>query len=214
MKALIHLRLWLIALPLLLLTACVSRPQTPLIPALETDPAKAYAWELSGKILVKTPEDKLSANLYWLHSPHTNDMQLTTMLGTGILSMSVTPKLTTLEADGKTYTDTNAARLLAKLTGWQIPVDNLPRWITGQFSHELILARDLENRPIKLQTRDDIPWQINILQWQDNNPKLPKLMRINKGLLQLKIQINQWQALKPEGKYTQLVNDQLMQSQS
>lgn len=179
------------------LTGCVSKPDLPLVPVDIKQPAAAYAWDLSGKILVKTPDDKVSTNLYWLHSPRLDEMRLTSMLGTSLLSMTVTPDETKLTADGDTYTDDDPQRLLYRLSGWSIPVDKLPLWLTGQFEGASVIKKDAQGRPSELLATGIQPWTIQVRSWQPDNPALPKLMLVSRAGMELKVQINRWQALAP-----------------
>ncbi|MCL1036019.1 lipoprotein insertase outer membrane protein LolB [Shewanella submarina] len=179
------------------LSGCVSKPDLPLVPVDIKQPAAAYAWDLSGKILVKTPDDKVSTNLYWLHSPRRDEMRLTSMLGTSLMSMSVTPEETKLTADGDTYTDDDPQRLLYRLSGWSIPVDKLPLWLTGQFEGATVIKKDAQGRPSELLATGIQPWTIQVRSWQPDNPVLPRLMLVSRPGMELKVQINRWQALAP-----------------
>ncbi|MGI2258937.1 lipoprotein insertase outer membrane protein LolB [Shewanella sp. GXUN23E] len=188
---------WAALLLASLLTACVSKPDLPLVPSAIQNPAKAYAWEMTGKILVKTPDDKVSTNLYWLHAPRREELRLTSMLGTSLLSMTVTPEQTSLTADGKTYRDDDPELLLQRLSGWQVPVTQLPDWLTGQFNDEDVITRDANGRPSELQTPAPASWHIRVQSWQPGNPHIPRLMLVFRAGIELKIQINHWQALAP-----------------
>ena len=182
-----------------LLTACVTRPDEHLVPTTVNKIDEAQAWQLTGRILVKTQNDKSSANLFWLHSSSRDEMKLNTMLGISVLSLNVGAKETTLDFGGKTYKDKNPQQLLKRLTGWSIPINHLPFWVTGQFSDDIkVIARTRDGRPSRLQTRDDVPWKIQIQSWQQiDNVELPKLIVLERFDLKFKIQINHWQALMP-----------------
>lgn len=179
------------------LAACVSKPDNVFVATSVNAVANAYAWQLNGKILVKTPNDKSSANLFWLHSPEHDEMKLTSILGTSILSLVIDSNFATLNVDGKTYRDSDANQLLKRLTGWSIPVEFIPLWVTGQFGEDTrIITRDLKGRPKYLITNDLFPWEITIKSWQRiDNVQLPKLIVLQQPNLNLKIQINHWQAL-------------------
>ncbi|BDM65632.1 outer-membrane lipoprotein LolB [Shewanella sp. NFH-SH190041] len=183
-----------------LLGGCATRPQLPLVAANESNPANAYAWDLSGKILIKTPQDKASTNLYWLHSPKLEQLQLTSMLGTSVLSMTITPQLTRIETGGHTYQAKQPGPLLQQLTGWNIPLQLLPLWVTGQFEQTTVIRRDAHQRPAELISTDNWPWHIKVGSWQQDNPRLPRTLLLRRGDLSLKIQINRWQALAPDTK--------------
>ncbi|QYK00561.1 lipoprotein insertase outer membrane protein LolB [Shewanella psychrotolerans] len=191
----------ILTLPLLsslLLGGCVSRPDINLIPVNVNSIERAKAWEMQGKLAIKTAEDKYSTNLYWLHTEYSNELRLTTMLGTTVMSLTSDTNGAKLELDGKTYRDDEPEQLLKRLTGWSIPIDTLPRWITGQISAtDQVISRDEQHRPLTVQSHlGTTPWQVTFKSWQtQSGAPLPKLLELTREDIRLKIQINQWQAL-------------------
>lgn len=192
----------LISLVITLLSGCTTQYREALEPTKITNLHQAYAWDLSGKLLVKTPKDKVSTNLYWLYSPKFNEMKLTTVLGTTVLSLDVTPNMTTIKVDNETYQDKNAQLLMNRLTGWSVPIKELPLWITGQFDENtIVLTRNINGQPktVLTKTNTSLPWKITVKEWQHiQGITIPKLLIISRNKLELKIQINHWQALQPK----------------
>lgn len=183
---------------LLLLTGCSVTPSEDFTPINVTNAAQANAWELQGKIAVKTAEDKFSTNLYWLHQPAANDLRLTTVLGTTVLTLKTNQGMATLEVDGKTYRDSNAQDLLTGISGWSIPLDSLPLWITGQIgSNDKIVSYNPDGT-IKqvISYAPQANWSVSFLSWQQQSGALvPKLLKIERENVQIKIQTNQWTAV-------------------
>ena len=182
----------------LLLGGCSVTPPSQLTPIDVSHANQASAWELKGKLAVKTPDDKFSTNLYWLHTQTHEQLTLTTMLGTTVLSLTSEPGKAILELDGKRYEDTNAERLLTQLSGWAIPLEKLPLWITGQLSpDDILVATNEDGTPRQLLNEMDFPaWQVDLLSWQtQSGAQIPQQLKLNRGTLLLRIQINQWQAL-------------------
>ncbi|MEM6189138.1 lipoprotein insertase outer membrane protein LolB [Shewanella scandinavica] len=194
---------------LLLLAGCETLPpMTDLSPITVTDARQATAWELQGKLAIKTPNDKLSANIYWRHSEDRDELTLTTMLGTTVLTLNSTPNSAHLLIDGKDFRDDNAQRLLERVSGWSIPLADLPLWITGQVGpNDQVIARDSQGKPKQLtNTQTPPPWQVAFLSWQSQSgASVPHQLKLERGDLQLKLQLNQWQAL---GKPAILVGEQ------
>lgn len=185
----------------ILLQACSTRPPQNLVNVNVNHVSQAYAWEMQGKLAVRTEQDKFSTNLYWLHTPTRDRITLTTMLGTTVLSLTRDPSGSTLQLDGNTYQDSDPQRLLARLTGWSIPIDTLPLWITGQVSAtDVVTKRDDAQRPISAHTHTATsPWQVQFKSWQQQSgAELPRLLDVNKDSIRLKIQVSQWQALAPK----------------
>ncbi|MEZ9198017.1 MULTISPECIES: lipoprotein insertase outer membrane protein LolB [unclassified Shewanella] len=195
---------WVI-LSFIFISGCSTTIPDNLVPVSVEQVEQAQAWEMQGKLAVRTADDKFSTNLYWLHTQTTDELKLTTMLGTTVLSLSSTDGDTLLELDGKTYTDNNAQRLLTRITGWTIPIDALPLWITGQLSEgDEVISQDSLSRPIQLLNSNQLPaWKVDFKSWQtQSGAELPRLLDINRSDIRLKIQVSKWQALIPEKQVT------------
>ncbi len=194
-------------LSLSLLTACTTTPSY-LTPIDVENVAQAQSWEMKGRLAVKTPDDNLSSNIYWLHTTDRDELRLTTPLGTTVLTLVSQQGETTLEVDGKQYQHHDAQQLLSNVTGWSIPVDALPLWITGQVAPEDdVTSSDQQMRPKRLVTPKHSPtWQVEFKSWQQQSgAELPRLLQLRRGALSLKLQISQWQALTTD-KQDQLDN--------
>lgn len=183
-------------LSLVFLSGCSSLPNN-LSPVSVEKVADAKAWEMTGKIAITVPNDKLSSNLYWLHSTDSDELTLTSMLGIQILSLTQKEGKARLIVNGETYEDSNAQALLLRVTGWTLPINALPLWITGQLSPtDVIKTKDNQNRPVHVITQTNPTWAINYLRWQQQQgTELPRLLTLNNTDIKIKIQINQWQAL-------------------
>jgi outer membrane lipoprotein LolB len=191
---------WVI-LSFIFISGCSTTIPDNLVPVSVERVEQAQAWEMQGKLAVRTADDKFSTNLYWLHTQLFNELKLTTMLGTTVLSLTSTMGDTVLELDGKTYTDTDAQRLLTRITGWTIPIEALPLWITGQLSSgDELVSQDSLNRPVSIVNANQLPpWKVDFKSWQtQSGAELPRLLDLKRDDIQLKIQISQWQALAPE----------------
>ena len=189
------------ALVIIFLSACSSIPKTTLVPTQVSSIEQAQSWELKGKLLVRTPKDKFSTNLFWLHEPQRDQLTLTTMLGTTVLSLDAQPNKVMLTADGKTYKGNDAQALLQRLTGWSIPIELFPYWITGQVRQDdLIQTRDAKGNPKQAVVHlNHIQWVLDYRSWQQQSGvNVPRLLQVNQPNLNLKIQINEWQALAPK----------------
>lgn len=188
---------------LLLLAGCSVTPSEDFIPITVKNAAQAKAWELQGKIAIRTSQDKFSTNLYWLHQPAANDLRLTTVLGTTVLTLKTHQGMATLKVDGKTYRDSNAQDLLTGISGWPIPLDSLPLWITGQIgSNDEIVSVNPDGTIKQLISHDpQANWSVNFLRWQHQSGALvPQLLTIEREEVQIKIQSSQWTAVESRTK--------------
>lgn len=193
---------WVI-LSFIFISGCSTTIPDNLVPVSVEQVEQAQAWEMQGKLAVRTPDDKFTTNLYWLHTQTSDELKLTTMLGTTVLSLTSNQGDTELELDGKTYTDSNAQRLLTRITGWTIPIEALPLWITGQLSEgDKLISQDQHTRPMHVVNSNQLPaWNVYFKSWQtQSNAKLPRLLEIKRDDIQLRIQVSKWQALGVESK--------------
>lgn len=119
----------------LLLSGCASQPQ-PVVQlnsnVHQQNLANFDKWQLSGRLAFKSPEDKFSANLNWTQDQQAYRVKLTSFIGTSLLEMEGSPGFARIEADDKEYQGSDASRLIRRITGWNIPIEDLPVWIKGQ----------------------------------------------------------------------------------
>lgn len=187
--------LWIITT--IFVSGCSSLADKNWVATQVTSPAAASAWELQGKLAVKSPKESFSTNLYWLHTPDNDELKLTTMLGTSVLTLSSREGYAKLEVNGNSYEGDDPQALLNRLGHWQFPLTQLPQWILGIVSDDYQVSRDVNGRPLQLTDASVLPpWRIQYQGWQpQSGTTVPRLLRLDRGNLQLKIQLNQWQAL-------------------
>lgn len=115
----------------LFMFGCVSKPKQVTSLANTSDIAALEQWRIKGKIAWITPQERTSAYINWEKNQASLSFVLTNVLGITLANMKYDGKVATLNADDKTYTDLSASRLIARTTGWQIPIANLQYWIKG-----------------------------------------------------------------------------------
>lgn len=178
-----------------LLGGCSVTPKVALQPVSVENASDAKAWDLKGKLLIRTNGDKVSANLFWLNTPDNAELRLTSMLGTTVLLLTQNRDGATLEVDGKRYSDLSPQRLLDGLSGFTLPIDALPFWITGQPMAGDEVEFDTLNRPKTIISADG-EWTINISSWQtQSGAPVPRMLELTHASAVIKLQTNEWQAL-------------------
>lgn len=95
-----------------------------------------HNWQINGKIGFKSPDKKQSAYLRWQQQQDHYQLNLTTIIGTSLLSLKGRNGEVELIADDQTYQDTDPARLIWRVTGWQLPVEQLRFWVKGQHQNK------------------------------------------------------------------------------
>ena len=164
----------------------------------QLDLAQLQNWQVEGRMAFKSSQEKFSANINWRQDKDQYDIKLTTFIGTSIMHMQGQPGLVKLEADDKSYQDSDASVLIHSITGWNIPVENLAAWLKGQvemkdrvvFSSEGLL-QELLPRCIDCQH-----WKIEYSAYkQVDSYWLPHQIKLNNLVQsdnQIKIRIKQW----------------------
>jgi len=89
-------------------------------------------WQATGKLAVKVPNDGGSANLKWLQTGPTYQIDLNGPFGSGKVTINGAPnKVTLTEAGQLPQTAKTAEELIRKNSGWTIPVTQLAFWVRG-----------------------------------------------------------------------------------
>lgn len=182
------------------------------------DIASLEQWRIKGKIAWITPQERTSAYINWEKNQASLSFILSNVLGITLANMQYDGKVATLTADGTSYSDTSASRLIARTTGWQIPIANLQYWIKGipapDSGHAQNHKREepadnriqdivyYEDGPLKQFThscRACDTWQVSYVQYKNwplygQNYQLPTsitLLNVNTQA-QIKLRISQW----------------------
>lgn len=141
-----------IALLVLLLYACVTRPkdvseaQSTSIAQQELE--RLQNWSLRGKLAIITAQERKSANMSWQQQGDNITMVLSSVVGTTIAKLFYDGKMATLIADDKTWQDPSPAALIFQITGWDVPVEDLSDWMKGQVESKLV-SEYFENGLVK-----------------------------------------------------------------
>ena len=152
-------------------------------------------WQVEGKLAFISPEERQSANLNWQQTTNSNNLILTTFIGTRILSLKQTANGAELEFDGEQYFDTNAAELLKRLTGFTLPVDNADNWLKGTIDDESLIVDEL-GRAKQVLWFDNTgkKWQIDYGAYVQNAGYwLPTKLTLKHQQIKIKIQLYDWQ---------------------
>ena len=120
----------------MLLSACTAKPVKP-----ETSVAwhsrqailaEIDQWQLHARIGLRSKHRSGSASLIWDEIPGQRNLRLLGPVGGGlILLQQDSTGVTLTDSKGKTWYATDAAELIQRVTGWQIPVSGLRWWLLG-----------------------------------------------------------------------------------
>ncbi len=190
------MRQLLIIAAVIVITACQSPPATQLPTTYsnyQNTLIELTDWKIEGRLLYRDANDKHSANLFWHQQGQNFSLSLNTFLGTQILSLTQTEQGATLILDGETYQDSDAKRLLWRLTGWHLPVDELTLWIKGLHAGDAIPTFAEEGWLAELRYQQ---WQVEYDNYRKTDSLvLPHLIELTDPQRRIKIKVNQWTTL-------------------
>lgn len=183
------------------LTACTIKPKVN-VNSMATPENLPNNWTLDGRLALKTPEEKFSASLDWQQTNSVYQLRLSKLIGgTVLLIHNDEEGLVSMEFDGQTYRDSNAERLLWRVTGWSIPVNDFQFWVSGQLNPAspapVAVKKDEQNRLWSFETKDG--WRVQYQNYKVFSGKpMPHNMTIEKDTtqnqtMQLKLRISDWE---------------------
>ena len=182
------------------LSGCVTPPQSTINLNSSTHQLSLKQqnhWLIKGKLGFKSPDKKQSANVRWQQKKQSYQLNMTSIIGTSLLSMKGDENGVILISDNKTYQDSDPSHLIWRVTGWQIPVEKLRFWIKGQHqkNDQVLTSEQGWVNQLKPICNNCQNWSINY----DNYKLVDKIWLPHKVLLhnslnnsQLLIRINKW----------------------
>lgn len=153
-------------------------------------------WEFRGDILLKTPQRKLSANVYWQQQAQAYHILFFGPFGVGAVSLDGQPGQVHLK-DGhhNDYSAGSPEALMQGQLGWSLPVSSLYYWVRGLPAPGPITSvhYDMYHR---IDTLEQLGWRIQYLDYQRVQLlELPqKIIFTRKGYnMHLTIESDSWQ---------------------
>lgn len=183
------------------LAGCATAPQQQIpvnAQAHQRELAQLQHWQFSGRLAMKSPEQKASANIRWRQEGDRFAIRLSTLVGVTLLTMEGDGNSVTLRQGDKTLTDSDPNRLLYRVTGWALPVSAFPQWAKGA-------ATTLPQQEVaytELGLLESIAqgnqWRLSYPDYrqQDNGLWLPRNLVFKNGNNEVKIRISRWELAK------------------
>jgi len=182
-------RLLLLSL-VLLVSGCATFETTP--------PPQTNAtqqWQFTAKFAVRTPDEKNSAKMHWSQINEQYDINLYTIFGISIMSITGDEQQVTINNRGDEYTGTNAQQLVYRLTRWHLPVNDLQHWVTGAVPNAASAKYDTQGNFYQgmITGLDNKQWQLTLSHYKDiNGHTRPHRLSLKSGETYFKLAISQW----------------------
>lgn len=184
---------------LLLLSACSAVPDNIAMPLPAKERQQKLAalsnFELTASLGVKAPNDSVSGSLNWQQRGEFYNADMNNFIGVNIFKLQTDSSGATVQVNGETHQAQSAAVLLDYLSGWSLPIAEMPLWLkgmAGQQSSELRwdpLGRLISFSLLDSQNRR---WQVSYPEFFPDQLSLPKRITLESGDTRLKLVIRQW----------------------
>ncbi len=194
--------LGLLAASLFLLAGCAQLPGfgTTAKPnkLVLTPPPQAF--ELDGRVSVKSGEENFSGGMLWNHGPKQETLLLRTPLGQGVAELQGTAGHVRLkDSKGREYTAEDAETLVRKVVGMTLPLKGLTWWVVGHPRPGAPYQAEAdENGRLAVLRQDN--WRIEFGRYevypgaQDASVTLPgKLVARRGDDLEIRLVIDRWE---------------------
>ena len=181
----------------LFLASCASVPPPGQPGRAELQTLQTFALEARFALKSERPNEapqSASGRLTWQHAASHDHILVADPLGQGIAEISVTPAGAELRAsDGQTRRAADAATLLYGVTGYALPLGELPAWLLGRPSSAGRLETDGSGRPYRLM---DDGWRIDYDYDSADADAPPARLTVHReSELELRLRIEEWRPL-------------------
>lgn len=191
------------------LAACAVTPN-PVSPSVTPEAATAWqqhraaiaaikSWQLSGRLSLRGSGESFSGTLEWDEQRHATHLRFSGPFGQAIVELDedATGARARL-ADGRVWMADDAAQLLAKHLGWQVPVAALRAWLKGiPVEEKALVPRYSLDGAGRLTALEQAAWQITYGNYAVVGPHfLPHKIAMKNNLVELRLVVDQW-ALTP-----------------
>jgi len=190
----------------ILLAGCAPRPSAPILSQSQQWQAwqmhrdqltSLQHWQLTGRIAIFNDGSRQSGRISWRQQEDHSRIAISSMFGTTLLQVDYRPARTeVIDQDGQRYVGADGAVLIQRLTGWRLPLAQLPAWIKG-----LPLDADFhldgagwlaQLSAAAAPGSAQAGWEIQYHDLRQEDPRLPQALTIESGQLRIKLAINQW----------------------
>jgi outer membrane lipoprotein LolB len=159
------------------LAACVSLPVAEVPPR---TPRSLTAFVLNGRLSVQHGGTSYHTGIRWDHAAARDEIFISTPLGQGIAELvrnATGARLVT--ADRREVVAADWEALAAEVFGLRLPLDGLPRWLTGHVPDPAT------------------GWRMTVHEYADDAPDaLPVRIEFSRGDTNVRVRIDEWSELQ------------------
>lgn len=188
----------------LLLSGCASwqQPQVAELPLPAKERQQQLAsltqFELNAALNVKAPGESVTGSLNWVQRGKFYKTDLNNFVGINIFKLQTTAEGALVEVSGEQHQAETAAALLEYLSGWSLPIAEMPLWLKGMTgSGSSDLRFDPMGRLVSFSLLDsqNRRWQVSYPKFFPDRLSLPRQINLESSDTRLKLVIRQWKML-------------------
>lgn len=159
--------------------------------------AAMQQFSLQASIGVKTPAESISGNLRWQQQNNTAySARLSNFIGISLFELTQDSSGSEILLKGERYRAVDTSTLLLQLSGWSMPLQDMPLWLRGlPGSNGRDVQRDELGRIVSFNLTDStgIIWQLEYQRFFSDNLALPKRILLSSSDSQITVVIRSWQ---------------------
>jgi len=174
----------------LVLAACSTVPVEPGLTSRALQPTGEFV--LNGRIAIRHNDKRQSAGLHWTHRAGTDEVLLLGPLGQTAARVYRDGYGAILEDGSRRYHAEDAATLMEKVLGWQLPLEGLPDWVRAQ--PQAGPPAQIENDPLgRIALLRQSGWEVRYQGYAGEVPdSLPTRLQLQHDDLQIQLLIDEW----------------------
>jgi len=182
------------------LGGCQLLPSPPVelpLPAQQrqTQLAKLQQFTIQSSLGVTTPDQSVKGSLQWQQHGEYYEARMNTFVGINIFTIKTDATGAQVQVDGQLHHADSATALLDYLSGWSLPIAEMPLWLKGMASPSSqdqrfdTLGRLTSFRMVDSQQQH---WRVQYLEFFPDRLALPKKITLSSDRVELKLVIRSW----------------------
>lgn len=154
-------------------------------------------FSLQASVGVKSPAESISGNLRWQQQNNAEyHARLSNFLGISLFELTQDNSGSEIQIKGESYRASDTSTLLLQLSGWSMPLQDMPLWLRGlPGSNGRDVQRDEYGRIVSFNLTDStgIIWQLEYQSFFNDSLALPKRIVLSSSDSQIKVVVRSWQ---------------------
>ncbi len=152
-------------------------------------------FEINASIYVKAPDNSVSGGLKWQQQGDFYQASMQNLFGLNVFEIKTDKTGAEVQVDGQTHTAPSASVLLDYLSGWSLPIEEMPLWLKGMAGESAeAMSYDAFGRlqSFTLHDSQGREWQVSYPKFFTNRLALPKLIVLQSADTRIKVAIREW----------------------